>query len=130
MKYLLDTHVIIWMIEDSPYLPPTVKEIIKNPENRIAICSISLWEIAIKMNIGKLTLSIEFDKLIDILKRGDFDFLQVEAEYISGLHKLPMLHKDPFDRLIISSALVEEMTLITIDQNIQKYDVPWIWQSF
>jgi len=127
VKYLLDTHVVIWMIEDSPNLPSAIKEIISNTENQIAICSISLWEIAIKMNIGKLTLGLEFNELIKLLRDGDFDFLQVEDEYLSGLPRLPLLHKDPFDRLLISTALVEKMTLITMDENIQKYDVPWVW---
>jgi len=127
MKYLLDTHVIIWMIEDSPNLPLAIREIIKNPENQVVICSISLWEIAIKMNIGKLTLSVTFDELVDILRNGDFDFVQVEDEYLSCLSKLPLLHKDPFDRLLISTAIVEKITLITIDENIQKYDVSWVW---
>ena len=62
-----------------------------------------------------------------MLRSSDFDFLQVEDEYLLGLTKLPLLHKDPFDRLIISTALAEKMTLITIDENIQKYDVPWVW---
>ena len=127
MKYLLDTHVIIWMIEDSPNLPLAIREIIRNPENRVAICSISLWEIAIKMNIGKLSLSLRFDELISVLRGSDFDFLQVEDDYMSGLSKLPLLHKDPFDRLIISTAIAEKLTLITIDENIQKYDVTWVW---
>jgi len=65
--------------------------------------------------------------LVNVLRGGDFDFYQVEDEYMSGLPRLPLLHKDPFDRLIISTALAERMTLITIDENIQKYDVPWIW---
>jgi len=127
MRYLLDTHVIIWMVEDSPNLPLAIKEIIKNPKNRIVICSISLWEIAIKMSLGKLTLSLTFNELVDILRNGDFDFVQVEDEYLHCLSKLPLLHKDPFDRLLISIAIVEEMTFITIDENIRKYDVPWIW---
>ena len=127
MRYLLDTHVIIWMVEDSPNLPLAIREIIKNPENQVVICSISLWEIAIKMNIGKLTLSLTFDELVDILRNGDFDFMQVEDEYLSCLSKLPLLHKDPFDRLLISTAIVEKMTFITIDENIPKYDVSWIW---
>ena len=127
MRYLLDTHVIIWMVEDSANLPLTIKEIIRNPENQVVISSISLWEIAIKMNIGKLTLNLMFDELVDVLKHGDFDFVQIEDEYLSGLLDLPLLHKDPFDRLLISTAIAEKMTLVTIDENIQKYDVSWVW---
>jgi len=127
MKYLLDTHVIIWMVEDSPNLPLAIKEIIKNPKNQIAISLISLWEIVIKMTIGKLTLNLTFDELVDVLRMGDFDFMQIEDEYLSGVLKLPLLHKDPFDRLLVATAIVEKMTFITIDENIQKYDVSWTW---
>jgi len=127
MKYLMDTHAIIWMVEGSQNMPTSIKEIIKNRDNHISICSISLWEIAIKMNIGKLNLSLTLNELIHALKISDFDFLQVEDEYLLGLSKLPMFHKDPFDRLLISTALVEKMTIITVDENIQKYDVPWVW---
>ena len=127
MRYLLDTHVIIWMVEDSPSLPLAVKEIIKNPKNQVAISLISLWEIAIKMNIGKLTLNLTFDELVDVLRSGDFDFIQIEDEYLSGVLKLPLLHKDPFDRLLITTASTEHMTLVTRDENIQKYDISWVW---
>ena len=127
MRYLLDTHVIIWMVEGSPNLPLAIKEIIKNPKNQVAISLISLWEIAIKMNIGKLTLNLTFDELVDVLRSGDFDFIQIEDEYLSGVFKLPLLHKDPFDRLLITTAIAEHLTLVTIDENIQKYDFSWIW---
>jgi len=127
MNYLLDTHAIIWMVEDSPNLPLMIKELIRNPENKVAICSISIWEIAIKMNIGKLTLSLEFDELVNVLRSSDFDFLQVEDEYLLGLAKLPPSHKDPFDRLITSTVLAEKMHLPRYDENIQKYDIPWVW---
>ena len=127
MRYLLDTHVIIWMVEGSPNLPSAIKEIIKNPENKIAISLVSLWEIAIKMNIGKLTLNLTFDELVDVLRSGDFDFIHIEDDHLSGVLQLPLLHKDPFDRLLVSTSIAEEMTFITIDENIQKYDISWVW---
>ena len=79
------------------------------------------------MNIGKLKLSLSLGELIHELKISDFDFLHIEDEYILGLSKLPLLHKDPFDRLLIATALAKDMTIITVDENIQKYNVPWIW---
>ena len=127
MKYLLDTHVIIWMVDDSPKLPLAVRKIIENSDNEVAICTISLWEIAIKMNIGKLTLSLTFDELIDVLRSGDFNFIQIEDECLSYLSRLPLLHKDPFDRLLISTAIFNKLAFITMDENIHKYDVSWIW---
>jgi len=126
---LLDTHAIIWYLEDLPKIPQEMKEIIKLSENNIYICSISLWEIAIKINLGKLDLALTFDELLNEIKNSDFIILQIEDEYLKGLSSLPYLHKDPFDRLIISTALAEDLTIITIDENIQKYDVNWIWEK-
>jgi len=127
MRYLLDTHTVIWYFQNSSELPQKVKEIIKLSENEIYICSISLWEIAIKVNLGRLTLSITFDELIEDIKNRDFEILQIEDNYLQGLSSLPFIHRDPFDRLLISTALVENLTILTIDENIQKYGVSWIW---
>ena len=127
MRYLLDTHTVLWHFEDSPQISPIFREIIKNPKNKIYISSCSLWEAAIKINLGKLTLNFTFDELLYEIKIGDFDVLQIEDEYLKGLSSLPFIHKDPFDRLLISTALIEDLTIISIDENIQKYDVPWIW---
>jgi len=127
MRYLVDTHVIIWLAKDSYELPKSIKELIEHPNNDIYICSASLWEIAIKMNLGKLDLKLPLDKLLMDIKNGGFNVLQVEDEYLSKLLDVPYIHKDPFDRLLISTALAEDLTIITIDENIQKYDVPWIW---
>jgi PIN domain nuclease of toxin-antitoxin system len=127
MRYLIDTHVIIWLAINSSELPEGIKELIGNPENDIYICSVSLWEIAIKMNLGKLDLKLPLDKLLNDIKTCGFNVLHVKDEYLCNLLTLPYIHKDPFDRLIIATALREGLTIITIDENIQKYDVPWIW---
>jgi len=127
MRYLIDTHVIIWLAKDSTELPKSIKELIERREHEIYICSASLWEIAIKLNLGKLDLKLPLDKLLGDIKAGGFNVLQVEDEYLCKLSELPHVHKDPFDRLIISTALVEGLTIITTDENIQKYDVPCIW---
>jgi len=127
MKYLLDTHVIIWLAKGSDELPQNIKELIEDHANDIYVCSISLWEIAIKMNLGKLDLKLPLDKLLLDIKAGGFNVLQIGDSHLVKLLDLPYIHKDPFDRLIISTAIVEEMTLITIDENIHKYDVPWVW---
>jgi len=127
MRYLLDTHAIIWMVEGSSKMPRAVKEIIASPVNIIGICAISIWEIAIKLDIGKLELSISLEELVELLRAKDFLFIQLEDEHLLGLSSLPMMHKDPFDRLLISTALAEEMSIITVDENIRKYDVPWVW---
>jgi PIN domain nuclease of toxin-antitoxin system len=127
MKYLLDTHTVIWHFDDSVKLSQKAIEITDNPESRLYICSVSLWEIAIKINLGKLNLNFTFDKLLTAVKESDVDILQIEDEHLRKLPELPYIHKDPFDRLIMATALAEDLTIVTIDENIQKYDIPWIW---
>jgi len=127
MNYLLDTHAVIWYFEDAACLPIKIAHIIDNPIHHKFICVASLWEIAIKSNIGKLDMKISFDEFIDIIENSDLSVIPIENDYLKDLSKLPFIHKDPFDRLIITTALREGLTIVTIDENIQKYDVPWIW---
>ena len=127
MRYLIDTHVIIWLAVNAHELPKGIKELIERTENDIYICSVSLWEIAIKIKLGKLDLKLPLDRLLNDIKTYGFNILQIEDNYLCKLLELPNIHKDPFDRLIISTALVEGLTIITIDENIQKYDAQWIW---
>jgi PIN domain nuclease of toxin-antitoxin system len=74
-----------------------------------------------------MTLKSTFDELLGSIKTRDFDLLHIENEYLKGLAALPFIHKDPFDRMLIATAFVEGLTIITADDNIQKYDVAWIW---
>jgi PIN domain nuclease of toxin-antitoxin system len=127
MKYLLDTHVVIWYLEDSSNLSGKVKEIIDDPENDIFIYSVSLWEIAIKMNLGKLRLDLTLDELLAYVNSNYFTILHIKDKHLHELMGLPFFHKDPFDRLIISAAVSEKLTVISIDNYIRKYDVQWIW---
>jgi len=127
VKYLLDTCAIIWYFEDSPELSHKVSDIIDNPDACVCISSVSLWEITLKMSLGKLDLSMSLEELLNIIKTRAFTIIQIEDMYLNNLSKLPYIHKDPFDRLIISSAISEELVIITSDENIQKYDVSWIW---
>jgi PIN domain nuclease of toxin-antitoxin system len=127
MKYLLDTHAIIWYFGNSPKLPNELKDLIDDPDIIICVCSISLWEIAIKISLGKLEINLSLTELLDIVNKGNFNIMQIENEHLNTLYKLPFLHKDPFDRFLISTALSESLTIITKDENIQKYDVPWVW---
>jgi len=127
VNYLLDTHAFIWLIEDSPKMPSTIKNMITSSENVKYLCSISLWEIAIKMSLGKLKLGITFIELLSIIKNSELKILHIEDKYLQRLLDLPFLHKDPFDRLLISSAVADDLTIITIDENIHQYDVAWVW---
>jgi len=126
MRYILDTHAILWCTDRrNNKLSPKAEEAIIDQKNSIFISSASLWEIAIKKGLGKIDVS--FDRLLDELDRVGFSVLHAESKYLQKVIDLPQIHKDPFDRLIIATALVEDMTLITSDDNIQKYDVRWVW---
>ena len=127
MKYIIDTHTILWYFENSSKLPQRIFEIIDNPDIDVSICSVSLWEIALKMNLNKLDFSMQLDELLKTIKSHDFNIIQIEDEYLNNLSKIPFIHKDPFDRMLISTAIIENMTIITTDDNIQKYNVSWIW---
>ena len=127
MGYLLDTHAVIWLADSPSKIPQKIKDIILMPNNEIYISSISLWEIAIKMSIGKLSMDISLNELFNAVENSGFNILHISKEHLLTLSGLPILHKDPFDRLLIATALAEGLTIITIDENIQKYEVLWIW---
>jgi len=127
MRYLLDTHTVIWHLEDSFRLSQRTNEILGDCGNRLCISSVSLWETAIKVNLGKLQLKTTFDEFLDEIRYSEFEILQIKDEYLRRLAVLPSIHKDPFDRLLIATAFVENLTIITLDKGVRSYNVPWIW---
>jgi PIN domain nuclease of toxin-antitoxin system len=121
---ILDTHTVLWFLNGEK-LNEKAKELIINGANYISVAS--LWEVAIKMNIGKYSFDGGYSAFRELVENNRFNILPIKDGYLERLFTLPLIHRDPFDRLIIASALVEDLTIITIDENIQKYDVPWIW---
>jgi len=121
MNYLIDTHVLLWWLVGNPRLNAQCHEILSN---KPVWCSVvSLWEIVIKEQAGKITIPETF---VSDLKGHGFIWQDVDFNHIQALRKLPLLHKDPFDRLLIAQAQVEELVLITADRNIRGYNVPVI----
>lgn len=127
MKYLLDTHVILWIAENSPSLSETAKQAILNERHEKYVSIVSAWEVAIKLGTGKLYFEGGLPEFFRIIDENGLILLGVEREYLHHLKELPFFHKDPFDRLLISTANIENLTLISIDENIPKYDVSWLW---
>ncbi|MDR2884929.1 MAG: type II toxin-antitoxin system VapC family toxin [Deferribacteraceae bacterium] len=127
MRYLIDTHILIWFFESPSNLPLKIREEIRNNKNSVYLSSASLFEIAIKVSLGKLRLSVTFDEFLDRINGAEFEILHIRDEYLKYLINLPFIHKDPFDRLIISSALAEDLILITADENIHRYDISYLW---
>ena len=128
IRYLLDTHTIIWLtgIEDWK-LSKKSKELILCGINDLSVSIVSLWEIALKVNKGKLDLGITLDELVAKILESRITIAPIKAEHILGLSRLPNIHNDPFDRLLVSAVIAENMTILTADEDIQKYNVNWIW---
>ncbi|MCL2089004.1 MAG: type II toxin-antitoxin system VapC family toxin [Oscillospiraceae bacterium] len=123
MKYLLDTHILIWLFEGNEKISETAKSILFNSSNRIFVSIVSLWEVAIKMNIGKYSFEGGFPAFNKLVDENEFKILSVNREHMELLFELPLIHRDPFDRLLIATAKHENMTILTSDENIQKYEV-------
>ena len=124
--YLLDTHTLLWFLRDSPQLSKKALEIITT-ENKVYVSIASLWEIAIKKSIGKLEFEHSIEKIAELCHEKDILILQIQPKYFDKIIKLPNIHNDPFDSLIISQAIIENLVIITKDTIIPKYSVKTIW---
>jgi PIN domain nuclease of toxin-antitoxin system len=119
MSLLLDTHVVLWWLTDDPTLAAEVMEQLDH-EPDIYLSPATIWEVAIKQSSGKL------DKPVDLAERirdSGFRHLNITAEHAIVAGRLPLIHRDPFDRMLIAQAQVEHLTLVTRDAEIPKYDV-------
>ena len=127
MKYLLDTHVFIWWLTGSKHLSKKVINIIKNPQNELYFSAISSWEICTKIQIKKLTLPE--DPVYYIPKKiNEHNILELDISHKHSLQllSLPLIHKDPFDRMLIAQAIVEKMIIISFDKIFKKYPITTI----
>ena len=128
MKFLLDTHCFLWAISDSSLLSKKVVYYLENQDNELFLSSASVWEIFIKFSIGKLKLLKDPEKLIlDEMQFGNYKSLEIKMNHIFPMIKLPNIHKDPFDRILICQAITEGLTIITNDPIIKKYKVKTAW---
>ncbi|GET40025.1 type II toxin-antitoxin system VapC family toxin [Microseira wollei] len=123
MKYLIDTHILIWFIEGDEKLSEAARSLIANPANEIYVSQASLWEMTIKISIGKLSLSISLSELELFLVSNQFQILETQFRHYEILQDLPFHHQDPFDRMIIAQAKAENYTIITHDDRFKLYDV-------
>ncbi|MFH2115320.1 MAG: type II toxin-antitoxin system VapC family toxin [Spirochaetota bacterium] len=121
MKYLLDTHVLLWWLANNEELTADHQRIIRNKRNICFISAATVWEISIKTGLRKLVVAEEY---LEVARSQGFLELPISWTHTQGVKQLPDHHKDPFDRLLISQALSEGMTLLTVDENIRKYQLP------
>ena len=120
MKYLLDTHALLWTIFEPSKLSTEAQEIILDRDNIICVSLVSLWEISIKKNIGRLDIPEEF---FEVVRTGGFEILTLTMDQIEQYQTLPLHHRDPFDRMLVVQALQQKLILITRDSKISKYDL-------
>lgn len=121
MRFLLDSHVALWWLSDPEKLSSEARQAIASIENEVYLSSASLWEIHLKAGKGKLNVPAT---LIEALSEQDIDELKITWKHTERTRALPLIHLDPFDRLLIAQALEEGLTLVTRDGLIQKYQVP------
>ncbi|MYA19206.1 MAG: type II toxin-antitoxin system VapC family toxin [Chloroflexi bacterium] len=129
MRLLLDTAAFLWLAEDHANLVETAREAIADPENAVLLSSASAWEIAIKHGLGRLHLRLPPEDYVPRQRRlHRIDSLAVSEEATLQVGKLPDMHRDPFDRLLIAQAIVHGLTIVTPDRLIKDYPVPTLWQ--
>jgi len=128
MRLLLDTNSFLWFIGGSDRLSVNARDLIVDLNNQLVLSSASLWEIAIKVSLGKLELLLPYNKLIpEQLEENDINVLPIELSHLNKVIELPFHHRDPFDRLIIAQALTEDLPVVSSDAVFSQYVVKVIW---
>lgn len=128
MNLLLDTHTFIWWASEPNQLPQKIRELCENPENNLVLSVASVWEMQIKMQLGKMTLHDTLPELIESqMETNDLTLLHITLDHVMGLARLPLIHHDPFDRLLISQAMVEDFFFVSKDKKIAGYPVKILW---
>ena len=120
MNLILDTNIILWWLEDNSNLSRKYRSAISDTDNICYVSAASIWEISIKRAIGKLEIPADY---LDLLLNQGFNELPVSWQHANEVKHLPFHHRDPFDRLLIAQALIEDLTLLTADEIISQYKV-------
>jgi PIN domain nuclease of toxin-antitoxin system len=123
MKLLFDTHTFLWWDSEPEKLPARILELCTNPENRLLLSAASVWEMQIKIQLGKLKINMPLADLIHQQQENGIESLSVQFSHVLAVGNLPPHHKDPFDRMLVAQALVEDAVLISADPLISQYPV-------
>ncbi len=121
MRFLIDTYVFLWFVSNAKELSKTAKTTIESGNNEIFISIASLWEISIKTALGKLSIKGHYESVIDDLNDNSIQILPINFAYTVEQNRLPFHHRDPFDRIIVSQTIIENMDLISIDAAYDNY---------
>ncbi len=127
MRLLLDTHTFLWFIDDNPRLSARAKALLESDAD-LLLSVASLWEISIKMSIGKFNLSQPFDVFVpQQLAANSIEILPISLAHLGVISTLPFHHRDPFDRLLIAQAMIEQLPIVSIDAAFDAYSVKRLW---
>lgn len=124
MRLLLDTHALLWWLNDDVKLGNHARGLIGDPENDVLVSAVSLWEITVKLRIGKL--DADLDEILAILPDQGFDRLDITDAHLVALAALPLHHRDPFDHLLMAQAVAEGAHFVSQDQHVALYGVPFV----
>ena len=128
MKVLLDTHTFLWLVTGDDRLSKTARQTFLNLESRLFFSAASLWEICIKISLGKISLkSGWFQTIQNEMELNVIQWLPIEMPHCAEVTKLPFHHRDPFDRMLIAQAIVEDMQLLSRDNHLSTYAIKRIW---
>ena len=123
MNLLLDTHTLLWWLDDNPTLSKKARAAIADGANTVFVSAVVIWEIRIKQALGKLKIPKNFER---VLNQQPFEMLPITAEHAHAIEKIPSYHRDPFDRMLVVQAKIEGLTLVTRDIRLKRYKVPII----
>ncbi|HWI85170.1 MAG TPA: type II toxin-antitoxin system VapC family toxin [Sphingomonas sp.] len=124
MRLLLDTHILLWWFNDDPKLRPRLRQFIAEPGHDVLVSLASLWEIAIKRQLGKMEASAP--EIAGRLAEQQFELLPIGVDHLTVIEAMPRHHGDPFDHLLIAQAMIKQAAIVTIDVIIPRYGVPCI----
>lgn len=128
MRLLLDTHAFLWWIDDDPRISEHAAELIGNGSNEVFFSAASGWELVIKNALGRIQFPSSIQEFIlEQLARNGFQVLPIHLVHAMKVSELPALHGDPFDRMLIAQTMVEELVLLTIDDDVRRYPVSVAW---
>jgi len=124
MKLLLDTHLLLWAAGEPRRLSKSARTLIGNPDNELLFSAASLWEVAIKRGLGREDFKVDARLLRRGLLDNGYSELPINSDHVVATESLPLLHRDPFDRILVAQATVEGVTLLTIDSQVSQYAGP------
>jgi PIN domain nuclease of toxin-antitoxin system len=127
MRLLLDTHMLLWSLADPQRLPQSARDAIESGDNEILFSAASIWEVAIKAQILRLEFGVDAETMIEAARETRFGELAISAQHAAAVARLPLHHKDPFDRLLIGQAMTEPARLMTADRALAAYSNDLVW---